>query len=139
MLDRVLVAMDDSEMAVEALRYALDAHPEAAVTVLCVVGEPSPSMGEAARLALADDVVTAAEEAAADVLDRARAVAADRDVTVDTEVRWGRPARAIADRAGAFDLVVVGSHGGTVADRLFVGNVARTVVERSPVPVTVVR
>jgi nucleotide-binding universal stress UspA family protein len=47
--------------------------------------------------------------------------------------------RAILDRAGEYDAIVMGSHGGTLSERLFVGNVAEKVLRRSPVPVTVVR
>lgn len=46
----------------------------------------------------------------------------------------GRPARNIVDRAAEFDVVVMGSHGGDLQSRLFVGNVANTVFRRSPVP-----
>ena len=48
-------------------------------------------------------------------------------------------ARTIAEAAAEFDAVVLGSHSGGLADRLLVGDVAGTVVRRSPVPVTVVR
>lgn len=131
--------MDDSELAEQALRYALDVHSDAEITVLNVVGEPSPMWGAATALALADDIERAAAEHAQGVLDRAREVAAEYDRGIDTEVRVGSPIRAILDRADGFDAVVVGSHGGTLADRLLVGNVAETVFRRSPVPVTVVR
>ncbi|SEO78573.1 Nucleotide-binding universal stress protein, UspA family [Halogranum amylolyticum] len=139
MISRVLVPIDDSEMAERALRYALEAHPDAAITVIHVVGEPSTMLGGATSIALADDIEAAAEEHARDVLDRAEAVAAEYDIEVDTAVEMGHPARAIVGRAGDFDTVVIGSHGGSLADRLFIGNVARTVFRRSPVPVTVVR
>ncbi|MBS8121362.1 universal stress protein [Haloferax volcanii] len=58
---------------------------------------------------------------------------------MSTDVAWGHPAKSIIKRAGDFDTVIIGSHGGTVAERLFVGNVAERVFRRSPVPVTVVR
>jgi len=139
MIQRVLVPMDDSEMAEQALEYALDAHPEAAVTVLVVVGEPSPMWGKSMAIAMADDVEEAAEEHAADVFERAREIAADYDTEVETEVQLGNPIRAIVNRAEDFETVVMGSHGGSLSDRLFVGNVAEKVFRRSPVPVTVVR
>lgn len=139
MLSRVLVAMDGSEMSEHALAYALDNHPDAEVTVLTVVGEPSTMMGEAVSLALEADVEAAAKERASEVHDRARELAAERDAEVDTVVAIGHPARAILDRAADFDAVVVGSHGGSLAERLFVGNVAEAVFRRSPVPVIVVR
>ncbi|AUX10509.1 universal stress protein UspA [Halalkaliarchaeum desulfuricum] len=139
MIDRVLVAMDDSELGEHALEYAIEAHPDAEITVLHVVGGPSAMLGGAAEIALADDIQEAAEERAEDVLNRAREIADEYGIEIDTAVEIGRPARAIVRRAEAFDTVVVGSHGGSLADRLFVGDVAKTVFQRSPVPVTVVR
>ncbi|GAA0539322.1 universal stress protein [Halorubrum ejinorense] len=140
MIDRVLVAMDDSDLAERALRYALDAHgDDAALTVIHVVGGPSPMMGAAVGLALSDDSDEEMRKAAAPVFERAREIAAEHDVTVETVVEVGRPARGILDHAEEFDAVVLGTHSGSLADRLLVGNVAKTVFDRSPVPVTVVR
>lgn len=139
MVSRVLVPMDDSEMAEHALEYALEAYPDAEITVLHVVGEPSPMMGKAVSLALEDDIEEAAEEHASAVLAHAREIAQTYDVELETEVAWGSPAKAIINRAENFDTVVIGSHGGSFAERLFVGNVAQKVFRRSPVPVTVVR
>jgi len=139
MTTRVLVPMDDSELAESALRYALETHADAEITVMHVVGGPSTMFGEATALALEDDIEAAAEEQASEVLDRARAIAAEYDRDIDTLVEMGRPARAIVDHAEAFDTVVIGSHGSSFADRLFVGDVAQTVFRRCPVPVTVVR
>lgn len=131
--------MDGSDVAEAALRYALDVHDDAEITVFTVVGEPSAMFGEATAIALADDPEESVRERAAPVLDRAREIAAEFDREIETEVGTGHPARTIIERAEAFDAVVVGSHGGSMADRLFVGNVAETVFRRSPVPVTVVR
>lgn len=139
MVSRVLVPMDDSELADRALRYALEAYPDADITVLHVVGEPSPMMGRAMRLAIEDDIEQAAEDHAENLLTHARDVAAEYDTEIDTAVTAGHPARAIVKRAENFDTVVIGSHGGTLADRLFVGDVAEKVFRRSPAPVTVVR
>lgn len=139
MTSRILVPMDDSEMAKQALAYALETHPDAEITVLHVVGGPSVMGGEATGLALEDDLDSAAEERAKEVFDPARALAAEHGVEIETTVEFGHPARAVLNRAGEFDTVVVGSHGGSLADRLLVGNVAQKVFRRSPVPVTVVR
>ena len=139
MISRVLVPMDESEMAEHALRYAIEAYPDATVTVLTVVGEPSGMFGEATAIALADDPEKSAEDHARPVFERAREIAAEYDREVRTEVMAGHPTRAILDRVEAFDTVVIGSHGGSLADRLLVGNVAEKVFRRSPVPVTVVR
>ena len=131
--------MDDSELSERALRYALDAHRDADVTVLHVVGEPSPLMGEAVRFALEENLEEAAAAHAEGLFERVREIADEYDAEVATEVTVGSPARTIVARAEEFDTVVVGSHGGSLVDRLFVGNVAESVVRHSPVPVTVVR
>ncbi|WP_318570673.1 universal stress protein [Salinigranum marinum] len=139
MISRVLVPMDESEMAEHALEYALEAHPDAEITVLHIVGEPSAMMGKAVGLALEDDFEEAVEERASQVHERAHEIAQTYEKEITTDVAWGRPAKAIINRAADFDTVVIGSHGGSLADRLFVGNVAEKVFRHSPVPVTVVR
>ena len=131
--------MDDSEMAQSALRYALDVHGDAEITVLHVVGEPSAMMGLAGGLSLADDIEEAAEEHARKVFDDARGIAAEHERNIETVIRYGHPVRAILNQADTFDAIVLGSHGGSLSDRLIVGDVAKTVFRRSPVPVTVVR
>lgn len=139
MISRVLVPMDDSEMSKRALRYALEVHPDSDVTVLHVAGEPSSMMGQATGVALADDPDEAAREHSRELFERARELADEYDTTITTETGLGHPARTILNRADEFDTIVIGTHGGTLADRLLVGNVAEKVFRRSPVPVTVVR
>ncbi|MEF8820797.1 MAG: universal stress protein [Halovenus sp.] len=139
MISQILVPMDESEMAQRALVYALENHPDAEITVLHVVGNPSPWGGEATSLALEEDLEGAAEERARAVFEDARELAAEYDVEITTEVQLGHPARAILNSVDGFDAVVIGSHGGSVADRLVVGNVAQRVFRQSPVPVIVAR
>ena len=142
MISHILVPMDDSEMSVKALEYALENHPDAEITVLHVVGVPSAFMGEAASLAIDDDLEEVAEGRAGPIFERARELAVEYDATLETEFALGQPGRAIVRRAEEFDAVVIGSHGrhsDDVLRRYLVGNVAKTVFNRSPVPVTVVR
>ena len=139
MITRVLVPLDGSEMSLRALRYALDNHPDAEITALHVAGEPSPMMGQALRLALEEDIEQAVDELAEEIFEPARELAAEYDTEIDTAVGVGSPARVIVNRAEEYDAVVLGTHGGNLQSRLFVGNVADRVFKRSPVPVTVVR
>jgi nucleotide-binding universal stress UspA family protein len=139
MISRILVPMDGSEMAERALEYALENHPDAEITVLHVVGGPSPWGREATSLALEDDIEAAAEERSKEVFDDAQELAAEYDVEITTEVRLGHPARAILNRAEDVDAVVIGSHGGSLSDRLVVGNVTQKVFRNSPVPVITAR
>lgn len=142
MLSQILVPMDDSEHAADALEYALDNHPEADITVLHVVGVPSMMMGEVAGLALEEDLSDAASERAETVFERAQEIADERDRTVETVVGVGHPVRNILEHAGDYDTVVLGAHGkhwSNATRRFLVGNVAEAVAKRSPVPVTTVR
>ena len=139
MSERVLVPIDGSEMAERALEYALETHPDAEITVLHIVGAPSPMMGGSAGLALETDIDEAARERATRVFDRARELAEPHGIDLETDIALGSPAKVIVGRAEEYDTVVIGSHSGSLVDRLFVGNVAQKVVRHSPVPVTVVR
>ncbi|AZH24714.1 universal stress protein [Haloplanus aerogenes] len=139
MISRILVPMDNSEMALQALEYALENHPDADITVLHVVGGPSPWGGTATSLALEENLEEAAEERAEEVFDDARKLAAEFDIEITTEVQLGHPARAILNSADNFDAVVIGTHGGSLVDRLVIGNVAQKVFRNSPVPVIVAR
>lgn len=139
MVSRVLVPMDDSETAEQALEHALEVYPSAEIVVVHVVGGASSMMGQAASLALEPDTEEAVAERAEPVLDRAREIASAHDAEITTDVLAGRPAKEIVDRAEAFDVVVVGSHGGSLFDRLFVGDVAKSVFDDCPVTATVVK
>lgn len=139
MISSVLVPMDDSEMSAHALRYALESFPEAQITVLHVVGKPSSMLGTATGLALAEDLEAEATDFAEPVFETARSIASEYDREIETVVDVGQPTRAILDKAEAHETVVMGSHGGSLMDRLLIGNVADRVFKRSPVPVITVR
>ncbi len=142
MLSRILVPMDDSEHAAQALEYALDNHPEADITVLHVVGVPSMMMGAATGLVLEEDISEAAAERAEPVFERAWDTADKRDREIDTIVGMGHPARNVLDRAEEYDTIVLGAHGedwSRATRQFLVGNVAETVSKRAPVPVIIVR
>ncbi len=137
MISRVLVAMDGSKITERALEFALEAYPDAEVTVLTIIGEPSGMMGEAVGL-MFEESREQGTEAAKTVLDRASELAGD-DRELHGIIGYGSPASEIVTRAEEFDTIVIGHHDSSVADRLFVGNVAHKIVRNSPVPVTVVR
>ncbi|WP_306060364.1 universal stress protein [Natronococcus wangiae] len=139
MVSTVLVPMDDSEMATKALEFAIDAHPNANITVLHVVGGLTPYMGGPAGLALADDIDELARERSNEVFTTARDVATKYDKEIETAIDFGQPAEAIIKQAKDFDVVVIGAHTHDLVSRFLVGNVASTVSRDAPVPVTVVR
>lgn len=130
--------MNGSEMAEQALKFALETYPAAEIAVLNVIGVPTWQMGGAAGLALSDDPSKAAETQTKEVFERARELAATYDIEITTIVETGSPSEAIVRQAENFDTVVIGSHERGLSSRLLVGNVAAAVTRRSSVPVTVV-
>ena len=139
MSTRILVPMDDSEMAQQALRYALEYFPEAEVTVLNVVGTPTSMLGSATGFALEENLETAVDKASEEVFELAHEIAEEYDHSITTRSEVGHPTRAILNAADDFDTIVIGPHSGSLADRLFIGNVTDKIVRQSPVPVTVAR
>ncbi len=142
MTERVLVPFDDSEPARAALEFALENHPEAAFTIVYVIDPGDFFVGiEGGSMLNYDQLQSAHEESAEDVLETAKTVAAKYDVEPRTEVLSGRIAKTIVDFATeeGVDAIVMGSHGRTGAARILLGSVAETVVRRATMPVTIVR
>jgi len=74
-------------------------------------------------------------------LERVAAPLREQGLTVETEVAEGEPASVIVSRAAALgaDMVAMGTHGAGALERLFLGNVARRVVQHAGCPVLTVR
>lgn len=150
----VLVPFDGSPPARDALAYAIDRFPRAAITATYA---DYPTTADLDRLGPRGDAATGFDDwheevrawhEAADrdpdaVLDIASEVAGTEDREIRTAVETGDPARVLVDRAAreGADHVVVGSHGreGDGLTGHLLGSVARFVVRRSPMSVTVVR
>ncbi|MDS0220208.1 universal stress protein [Haloarcula sp. S1AR25-5A] len=138
----VLVPLDGSPLADEALTYALETF-DCRITVLNVVAPLDTGMSEGGLLEADADRRAAADERASNLVDRAAQQADEVGRAVDTAVETGDPAETILDYVEEADVgqVVMGGHGGTkneIARRLL-GTVATTVVSEAPVTVTVVR
>lgn len=139
----VLVAVDSSPCAEEALEFASNEWPDAELTLVHVIN-PAEATGTAAGAAeggfpaAAEEWYGTAEEEAENVL----ADAAERfDREVETHIEIGTPSKSICNVAEELgvDHIAIGSHGRTGIERVLLGSVAEGVVRRSPVPVTVVR
>lgn len=147
---KFLVAVDGSTESEAALRHALDVAVETGASVT-VVHAVDPAVHEVGGTEPISDIADAgdrlfvesmaeAEERGQEILDEAVAIAADRGIEVETDLLYGAPVPrivAFAERNG-YDNVFVGHRG--LSDRLegLLGSVAKTVAERSAVPVTVV-
>ncbi|GAB3019557.1 universal stress protein [Natronobiforma cellulositropha] len=136
----ILVPFDGSPHARAGLEYAFETYPDAAVTVLHVVERTGELGFDDQALEAWLERVDAARADAQDVLERAEAIAAQRDRPLETALWVGRPTTAILAYTTEADVdhVVIGSRGTGDADG-HLGSVADAVVHRSPVLVTVVR
>ena len=140
MAKRVLVPIDGSDGAWDALEHAVTEHPDAHLTLLYVINPVGAGAGgQVGDVGYAEEWYETAERRAEELFD----VAADRldGHAFDSEIVVGRPAQSIVEFADEhpIDAIVMGSHGREGVSRILLGSVAETTVRRSPVPVTVVR
>ncbi|MGM0605936.1 MAG: universal stress protein [Halobacteriota archaeon] len=139
--DRILIPTDGSDAAVEASKHALDLaeRHDADLDVLYVVdherlGRMAPQLStNQIREALAAE----GERATSMVADKADQAGID----VKTVVREGIPADTIVEYAGeeSIDVIVMGTTGRSGLDRLLLGSVAETVIQRTEMPVFLVK
>ncbi|WP_435095097.1 universal stress protein [Halorubrum sp. N11] len=142
MADSVLVAMDDSPLSREALAYAFETFPDAEITVVHVAYLDLDMLPDDTREVFQeslDELSGVGDETAASVFDTVRDVADDREVSVT--FLTGEAERRIVEYAddGAFDHVVLGTHGRSGISRVLVGSVAEAVLRETTVPTTLVK
>lgn len=142
MFKHILVPIDGSDCSLQALEVAAKfAREQQARLTICTVVDPAKAsamaFGEASMAAACLDALD--EEGKALVQD-----AAGRVQVIwpsDVEVLDGAPVDSIVDyaRQGQVDLVIIGSHGRSGLQRLFLGSVAEGVIRNAAMPVMVVR
>jgi nucleotide-binding universal stress UspA family protein len=135
-----VVAVDGSEPGEKALDHAvmLAARLDATLSVVYSV-EPRVVAEDGDEMYREDP--DAAEERGAEILAAAEERARESGASVETEMLWGDPAQTIpsyAEEHGA-DGIVVGHRGLSRRVEGMVGSVAKRIVQRATVPVTVVR
>jgi nucleotide-binding universal stress UspA family protein len=142
---RILIAVDESPHAREAVRWVQNANWPAgtAVRLLSSVRSDLYVTGELyapAAAELEDLIEDDAKRVSKTLADRTAELTA-RGLTVDTSVARGDPRLTIVDEARAWhaDLVVVGSHGRSGLSALFLGSVATHVVSHAPCSVLVIK
>ena len=141
MSKNVLVPLDGSDRAEEALAYAYDEFSDTTVSLVHIINPARAGYGAQAGLpSFSEEWYDEAEAAAEELFAEARD-AAPESVTLETATEVGQPARTIVDYADDNDIdeIVIGSHGRQGISRVLLGSVAENVVRRADVPVTVVR
>lgn len=147
---KLLVAIDGSEESNRALAAAVDiaSVTDGSITLIHAIepdiydaGGVEPGSASERRDRLIIDSLDSAEEQGQSILDEAIAFAEESGLQVSGELRYGGPAQIITEFAdeGDFDAIYLGHRGLSERTIEFLGSVARDVVERANVPVTVVR
>ncbi|RQG96436.1 universal stress protein [Natrarchaeobius chitinivorans] len=148
---KLLVAVDGSDEAENALEYAVNIATavDGSITVVHAIdpvvyeeggSEPISTLSDAdQRLIL--EALEDTEQRGIEILEAAIAHGDELGYDVDSELLYGDPVTEIPDYADAegFDAIYVGHRGRSERLESILGSVAKTLVERSNVPVTVVR
>lgn len=139
----VLVPLDGSPLAEDALRHALAVHG-CRVTVLNVVTPIEAGMSEGSVLVTDDERREEARRRAEELVDDAKKETdAETEAETEVDVMRGEPAETILEHAEENDVdhIVMGSHGGErgALTRRLLGTVSTKVVSEAPVSVTVIR
>ncbi|MDH5019325.1 universal stress protein [Halobacterium rubrum] len=141
-MTHVLIPIDGSPQAQNALEYALEEFEAAEITVLNVIDPIEAGYTSQATVpGYSEEWFEQSKTAADELFEDAQATADEYDVELQTATEVGRPSRTIVSYAEDEDVdhIVMGSHGRSGVTRILLGSVAENVVRRSPMPVTIVR
>ncbi|ASR39386.1 universal stress protein [Prauserella marina] len=137
----VVVGVDGSEASLNALEFAFEEASARGVRLIAVHTWNDVTLEATLRMYpfSVDPADVDAEEKA--VLDAQVALWQDKfpGVEVETVVERGRPVRALLERAGRAQLVVVGSRGRGGFTGMLLGSTSRALVTHAPCPVAIVR
>lgn len=139
----VLVALDGSPLAEDALRYAIAVHGPR-LTVLNVVTPLESGMSEGSVLETDEERTDDARRRAEKLIEDAKKETdTEGEGEIEIEIMRGGPAETILEYAEESDAdhIVMGSHGGErgALTRRLLGTVSTKVVSEAPVSVTVIR
>jgi nucleotide-binding universal stress UspA family protein len=137
-MDSIIVGVDGSDSAKEALAWAIDEarHHDASVTAV-LVAEPPYLYGSELPYTVTDDTI---EQARAELDDIIAEVAGDLGtVTLGARVETGDPRRVLRELSQQADHLVVGTRGHSEVIGLLLGSVSQYLATHSACPVTLVR
>ena len=143
--DRVVVALDGSEIGEAALSKAVElaAAVGAPIHLLRVIDlgrlEQYGAFGLALEASALDLALQDERTATRDYLEATQERLVGQVSAVTTETREGMAAREIVGSLLPTDLLVMASHGRTGIKRWFLGSVAEEVVRHAPTPVMLIR
>lgn len=138
---KILCAVDFSDVSRTAFAAALEEAERRGATLTLLHVYRMPIYGYTEGIVVPDFLEVLAKQAGETLSAWKASVAKERDIPIEAMLRSGAPWDEICKTArdGAFDLVVVGSHGRTGLAHALLGSVAEKVVRHAPCPVLVWR
>ncbi len=138
-----LVATDGSDVSDTAIEYAVDAASawDASLEIVHVLTPETELVNGSLLLPGEDEAMAQGEQTLEQATRRAHEAAAGSEIEITSELLAGRPAEAIADYAaeGGVDSIYIGHRGLSETQEQVVGSVAKTVVDKATVPVTIIK
>lgn len=136
-MERIVVGVDGSQAAREALQWAVDEARRRNATVEAVYAWHQPFM--AGYMLEGELDLGHYEEEAQEILDRAVDALKDSgDVTIERKLVAGSAAGALVDEAKGAALLVVGSRGRGGFAGLLLGSVSQQTAHHAPCPVVII-
>jgi nucleotide-binding universal stress UspA family protein len=139
---KILVPVDGSALALEAVRHALTLVKEGLRADLVLANVQAPaSFYEIVVVRDPELIHDASAGAGAHLLEPAQALCRAAGVAYECEVVSGDPVQALCDLAEQYACaaIVVGAHGKGALASALLGSVSHALSHASPVPVTIVR
>lgn len=141
-MPKILIAVDGSELALDAVRHALDLVSAGlrAEFVLANVQEPA-SLYELVVSRDPDSIATASLAAGTHLMAAACALLDAAGQRYETEIGMGDPANTLVDliENTQSDMAIIGARGQGAIRSALLGSVSQALAHASPVPVTIVR
>lgn len=140
---RYLVSTDGSDESDHAVRYGAEhaAVFDATLEIVHVVVPQTELLGDELVLQERKDATEKGRRILDEAVEHAEASVTDAAPDIETHLIAGRPAEAIVDRASETeaDAIFVGHRGLSKKKEEVVGSVAKSILSKASVPVTVVR
>jgi nucleotide-binding universal stress UspA family protein len=138
---KILIATDGSDCAREAVEFALDLAAEQHARPVVAHVAPEVDVVPSGAFGMTGALLHELTDYDWSSLEEARALAAERDIEVETEMLRGDTVDEIVAYADTIDadLIVVGSRGHSAIASAVIGSVSRGVLHEARRPVLVVR
>ncbi len=136
---KILVATDGSDGSEKAIRFASRLASESNSTVALLHVIPKIETTKEDIIILLKEEIGSPVKAGTKYLEAGRKIAGEFGIEAETKLLEGHPAEEILKEADAYDLIVASSHGKGKVDRFLLGSVSLELVQKSKVPVLVVR